>query len=343
MATVSRDYYHILGLSRTAKADEIKKAYRRLARQVHPDLHSGTKKTEMEKRFKELNEAHEVLSDPEKRKKYDRYGADWEQAEAYEKAHQQAGAGAYGASGGGSPFGTDSFSDLFQNLFGNRANAREMPRGFSAQGEDLETEAELTLREVLTGVTKRIRIREPVACSGCHGRRVIRGRPCPTCTGTGSLLEAKTIEVRIPAGVQDGTKVRVAGKGQLGLSGGKRGDLYLHVNIAPDPVFERHRSDLHVILPLWPWEAALGTEVMAPTLGDPVRVKIPPGSQSDGKLRLKGKGLPTASGAYGDLILILRIVMPARLSDEARRAYEDLKRQHRDDPRAELLATARRG
>jgi DnaJ-class molecular chaperone len=135
----------------------------------------------------------------------------------------------------------------------------------------------------------------------------------------------------------------VAGKGQPGLNGGQHGDLYLHVTIAPDRVFQRHGSDLHVILPVWPWEAALGAEVMAPTLGEPVRVKVPPGSQSDSKLRLKGKGLPTASGSQGDLFLVLRIVMPPSVSEDERKAYEELKRLRRHDPRADLLAMARRG
>src|SRR5215203_4154225 len=159
MATPARDYYQVLGIPRTASADDIKKAYRRLARQFHPDLHAGGKKAEMEKKFKELNEAHEVLSDPDKRKKYDQYGAEWEQAEAYEKARQQAGARGFG--GGfsgrdtGGSFSGDNFSDVFENLFGARGRGGGSTRGFAVQGEDLETEAGLTLREVMTGVTKR--------------------------------------------------------------------------------------------------------------------------------------------------------------------------------------------
>jgi DnaJ-class molecular chaperone len=340
MATTPRDFYQVLGLARTASADDIKKAYRRLARQVHPDLHGGAKKAEMEKKFKELNEAHEVLSDPEKRKKYDQYGAQWEQAEAYEKARQQAGARGYAGADTSGSFGGEGFADIFENLFGGRGGA---PRGFASQGEDLETEAELTLREVLTGVTKRLKLMEPVLCATCQGKRTIRGRQCQACLGSGSVLEPKTIEVKIPAGVQDGTRMRLTGKGQPGINGGKRGDLYLHVTIAPDRVFQRHGSDLHVILPVWPWEAALGAEVMAPTLGEPVRVKIPPGSQAEGKLRLKGKGLPTASGTHGDLFLILQITMPSSLSDDERKLYDELKRLRHQDPRAELLATVRRG
>ena len=341
MATTARDYYQVLGIPRTASADDIKKAYRRLARQFHPDLHAGGKKAEMEKKFKELNGAHEVLSDPDKRKKYDQYGAEWEQAEAYEKARQQSGARGFSGGDAGS-FGGENFSDVFENLFGGRGRGGST-RGFAVQGEDLETEAELTIREVMTGVTKRLTLREPVTCPTCQGNRQVKGRPCPTCLGSGSVLESKTIEVRIPAGVQDGTRVRVAGKGQPGMNGGKRGDLYLHVTILPDPIFRQQGSDLHVTLPVWPWEAALGADVMAPTLGEPVRVKIPPASKADAKLRLRGKGLPTAAGGHADLFLHLQIVMPATISEEELKLYEQLKQHHQSDPRAGLLAAAQRG
>lgn len=153
-------------------------------------------------------------------------------------------------------------------------------------------------------------------------------------------MESKTIEVKIPAGVLDGTRVRVGGKGQPGINGGRRGDLYLHVTVKPDKVFRQQGSDLHGTLPVWPWEAALGAEVMAPTLGEPVRVKVPAGSRAESKLRLKGKGLPTASGAHGDLFLTLQIVMPSSMSEEERRLYEQLARQPHQDPRAEVIAKA---
>ncbi|HXC66141.1 MAG TPA: J domain-containing protein, partial [Nitrospiraceae bacterium] len=249
MATTERDYYQVLGLSKSASADDIKKAYRRLARQVHPDLHSGAKKSEMEKKFKELNAAHEVLSDPDKRKKYDQYGTNWEQAEAYEQARQQA--SARGQGGPEFSFGGEGFADIFENLFkgGGRAGKG---RGLAVQGEDLETEVQLTLAEVLAGVTKRVTLQEPVPCSTCHGSGALRGRACPTCQGHGAILQPNTIEVRIPAGVQDGSRVRVAGKGQAGSNGGKPGDLYMRVAIAPDKIFRRQGSDLHVSLPVYP-------------------------------------------------------------------------------------------
>lgn len=339
MATTARDYYQILGLPKSASADDIKKSYRRLARQVHPDLHSGSKKSEMEKKFKELNEAHEVLSDPDKRKKYDQYGANWEQAEAYEQARRQA--GARGQSGPEFSSGGEGFSDIFENLFSGRGRSGN-GRGFAIQGEDLETEVQLTLAEVLTGVTKRMTLQEPVPCTTCHGSGALRGRTCPTCQGHGATLQPNTIEVRIPAGVQDGSRVRVAGKGQAGTNGGKPGDLYLRVAIAPDKVFRRQGSDIHVSLPVFPWEAALGADVMAPTLTEPVRVKVPPGSRAEGKLRLKGKGLPAATGGHGDLFLTIQIVMPPSLTDEERKLYDQLGAIPHQDPRAELLTQAKR-
>ena len=347
MATTPRDFYQVLGLPRTASADDIKKSYRRLARQYHPDLHSGSKKAEMEKKFKELNEANEVLSDPDKRKKYDQYGAQWEQAEAYEKARQQGGGGPQGfrweqagPGGGGADFNSEAFSDIFENLFRGAGRAGGS-RGSSVPGEDLEAEVELTLREVLTGVTKRINLREPVTCPTCQGTGTVRGRTCQTCLGSGSTTELKTIEVKIPAGVQEGTRVRVGGKGQLGSNGGKRGDLYLFVRIKPDPVFRREGSDIHVTLPVYPWEAALGADVMAPTLTEPVKVKVPPGSKADSKLRLKDKGLPSAGGGHGDLFLHLQLVVPPTVTEEERAVYQRMAKGPHPDPRAELLRQTR--
>lgn len=356
MATAPRDYYQILGISKTASADDIKKAYRRLARQYHPDLHTGSKKADMEKKFKELNEAHEVISDPEKRKKYDQYGGDWQQAEAFERARQQTrtrgpGGGQWGPTGpwgyeGGANtqdsggFPGENFSDFFENLFGRGSGSAG--RSSAAAGEDLETQVELTLREVSVGVTKRVTLREPQTCKTCQGSRNQRGVACYACQGTGTTTESKTIEVRIPSGVQDGTRVRVAGKGQPGRQGGKRGDLYLHVTIPPDPIFRQQGSDLHVAFPIYPWEAALGAELTAPTLTEPVKVKIPPNSKADSRLRLKGKGLPSATGGHGDMFLTLYIVMPPVTTEDERALYERLSKQHHPDPRAELLAATQR-
>ncbi|MGH7231727.1 MAG: DnaJ C-terminal domain-containing protein [Nitrospiraceae bacterium] len=347
MATTERDYYEILGVARTASQDDIKKAFRRLARQYHPDLNAGPRRAEAEKKFKELNTAHEVLSDPETRKKYDQYGHRWQDADAYEKARQQAGAGTGGGPGYTAEEAQD-FSNVFESLFGRRTRGgggggfQGYAQGFAVSGEDLETTVRLTLREVLSGVTRRIQLSEPVTCKTCGGSGRQRGRFCATCAGTGTQVETRTIDVKIPAGVQDGTRVRVPGKGGPGQNGGKRGDVYLHVQVESDQIFRREGSDIHVSLPVWPWEAALGAEVLAPTLTDPVRVKVPPNSRADGKLRLKGKGMPTAAGGRGDLFFTLQIIMPATLSEDDLKLYHQLARTPHPDPRAELLRQASR-
>jgi len=342
MASTSRDYYQRLGLSRSASADDIKKAFRRLARQYHPDLHSGAKKSEMERKFKELNEAHEVLSDPEKRKKYDQYGVQWEQAEAFAKARAQQEARVYSSGQTGAGYESGDFSDFFENLFRGRGRGADTSHEYPAQGEDVEAEVDLSLREARSGITKRVSLTESVICLTCRGYGLHRGRTCQTCMGSGSTREHNTIEVKIPAGVHDGTRVRVGGKGRPGINGGKRGDLYLHVTIRPGQVFRQQGNDLYATLPVWPWEAALGADVMAPTVGEPVRVKIPPGSRAESKLRLKGKGLPTDSGGYGDLFLTLQIVMPSSLSKEERALYEQLAQHPHSDPRSEVIARSQR-
>lgn len=317
MATAPRDYYEVLGLSKTASQDEIKKAYRRLARKYHPDLHPGEKKPDMEKKFKELNEAYEVLSDETKRKKYDKYGFKWQEAEAYEQARREAGGG---PAGGWQTVYTEGegadFSDLFEHLFGRGAR-REGPsfRGFARPGADLEANVQLSLREVLHGASRTLTLTDE------------QGRP-------------RTLEVRIPKGVQDGERVRVKGKGAPGQGGGPPGDLYLRIHFARHPVFRPHGADVFVTLPIWPWEAALGTEVMVPTLMGPVRLKIPPGSQSRQKLRLKGKGLPNRSGSHGDQFVVLDIVMPSRISPEEKHLYEQLGKLQSHDPRAALMKEA---
>lgn len=325
MATTQRDYYQILGVSRTASQDEIKKAYRRLARQYHPDLHAGARKTSMEEKFKELNEAHDVLSDPETRKKYDRYGHRWRDAEAFEQAQRESPFSAgpswtwrRGAEAG--PDETFDFSEMFEGLFGGgrRAprGARGTRRSSATHGSDVETTVRLTPRESLAGATRRLQLSEP---------------------GRNGLFDVRTLDVKVPPGAYDGMRLRVASKGGVGAHGGRPGDLYLKIEIESDRIFQRHGEDIHVPLPVWPWEAALGTEVMAPTLAEPVRVKVPAGSHSGNKLRLKGKGLPTKSGTRGDLFLVIQIVLPASLSAEEATLYEQLGRLPHGDPRANLL------
>jgi len=348
MATTERDYYTVLGVARTASQDDIKKAYRRLARQLHPDLHTGSRKAQMEEKFKELNQAYEVLSDPEIRKKYDRYGSNWKESEAFERAQQEAAARARAQWGTAPEFtqqeGQDfsDAGDFFDMFFSKRGRSGGGGRG-AVDGDDLETNVRLRLREVEDGVTRRIQVSERIPCATCNGTGTQKGRPCPTCNGLGGKTEIRTLDVKIPAGVQDGTRVRVAGKGGPGLRGGSRGDLYLNVQVEPSRVFTRDSDDLLVTLPIWPWEAALGAEVLAPTLTDQVRVKIPPGSRSGAKLRLRGKGLPNESGGRGDLFFVLQMLVPSPLTPEQRALFEQLAKEPHPDPRADLLRDAKLG
>ena len=316
--TTPRDYYEILGLPKTASQEDIKKAYRRLARKYHPDLHTGQKKAEMEDRFKELTQAYEVLSDKDTRAKYDQYGSQWKEAEAYQRARQEArGRGPSGESytvySEGKP---QDFSAFFENLFGGKAGQRGPSfRGFAMPGADLEASTILTLREVFTGATRRIDL--PDSSGHTH-----------------------TLDVRIPKGVQDGERVRVKGKGAPGQGKATSGDLYLRIHIQPHPVFKRDQSDLIVTLPVWPWEAVLGAEVQVPTLGGPVKLKIPAGSVAQQKLRLKGKGLPNRAGIYGDQFVLINIIVPDTLTEEEKHLFEKLSATPRPDPRTKILREA---
>ena len=318
MTTQQRDYYEVLGLPKSASAEELKKAYRRLARKYHPDLHSGSQKEKMEEKFKELNEAYEILRNETTRKKYDQYGFQWKDAEAYQRAQQEA--GAQGASGGWETFyskgeGTD-FNDLFSDLFGKRGRAGGASfRGFAMPGADLEATVQVSLREIFSGAVRRLELMDT------------NGKPY-------------TIEVRIPKGVKDGERVRVKGKGAPGQGGAPPGNLYLRIHVLPHPVFQRQDHHLNVHLPLWPWEAALGTEVEVPTLLGQVRLKIPPKSQAKQKLRLKGKGLPSRSGGHGDLFVTLEIILPDSMTTQERRLYEQLQALDHPNPRTQLLKEA---
>ena len=311
MATTSQDFYSILGVSKTDDQKEVKKAYRRLARKYHPDLHPGEKKAAMEKKFQELNEAYEVLGDETSRKKYDQYGPNWKEAEAYEQARQQAGHGHPGFTQGG-----EEYSHIFEEMFaGKGQQSGSSFRNFAMAGSDLETDLPISLREAFTGTRRSVTLPDA------------KGTPRP-------------IEVRIPAGVRNGERLRVKGKGSPGRGGGPSGNLFFHVHIAPHPVFHRKNADILVTLPLWPWEAVLGTEVQVPTLSGPVRLKIPPDSQPQQRMRLKGKGLPQRTGGHGDQFVILNIVMPKTTSPEDRDLYEQLAKGDQPDPRSSLLHVA---
>ncbi len=312
-----KDYYRILGVARTATPQEIKAAYRRLARKYHPDV---SEEPNAEQRFKEVAEAYEVLKDPDKRAAYDRLGNYWHAGQDFRpppgwqsRARSRARADAGG------------FSDFFESLFGGaRRGRRNDPfeeifsgRGGPVRGEDERTKITVTLPEAYRGTSREITLDMPErAADGSIQRR------------------ARTLRVKIPAGVQAGQQIRLSGQGGPGLAGGPKGDLYLEVEFAPHPVFRAEGRDVLVDLPVAPWEAALGTKLKAPTLGGWVDVVIPAGSQSGRKLRLKGRGLP--GNPPGDQYLVLKIVTPAADTAAAKHFYERMRAEFDFDPRAEL-------
>jgi curved DNA-binding protein len=299
VAVKFRDYYEVLGVPRTATAEEIKRAYRQLARKHHPDLQPAAERATAAERFKEINEANEVLSDPDKRAKYDALGANWKSGMDFTPPPGAAGAGPVDWEDLG------AFSDFFASLFGRPAGRRGDGAGRGGRGDvritlpgsDVEAEMAVTLEEVLHGGRRRLQL--------------------PT---------GKSLEVELPRGARDGTVLRLAGQGEPGLGGGPPGDLYLHLRLVSHPRYHVAGDDLEMDLPLWPWQAVLGAEVRVETPDGGVTLKVPVGTQSGRRLRLRGRGLPRGDGSRGDLHAVARIVIPERPSAAEREAYETLKR-----------------
>jgi DnaJ-class molecular chaperone len=341
MAVKTRDYYEVLGVSRSASADEIKTAYRKLARKYHPDLNPGDKTAE--ERFKELQEAYDTLSDPENRKLFDKYGENWRAVkqgggapppgwEGARTAGGPAGGGFdfsgfdFGAGAGGSGAGFDIFEEMFGRARGARGRRRE-------RGEDVEAQLEISLEEAHRGGRRTLQMQVAEICPTCNGTGVVADKTCQTCGGSGQVLKPKTIEVNIPAGVRDGSTVRLAGQGGAGMNGTQPGDLYLRIRLRPHPVFTVRGDDLEIELPIAPWEAALGTKVEVPTIDGKVDLTIPAGAQSGQRLRLRGQGLNKRGGGRGDEYVRLKIVVPKESSVEERRLFEELRKVSRFDPR----------
>ncbi len=339
MAVAYKDYYKTLGVEKTADAKAIKQAYRKLARKYHPDQNPGNKAAA--DRFKEINEANEVLSDPEKRRRYDELGADWAR-------YADAGPGGFGGRpGGAGPGGyrvhvdqsgdLGGFSEFFRTFFGDlgarggRFEGVEFEdqglfgaRGRARRGQDLETEVEITLEEAHAGARRTLEFQQLEVCGTCRGSGRQGKEPCGTCGGSGQVARSHRVEVKIPAGVRDGSRVRAAGEGGAGASG-PRGDLYLRVRVQPHAVFERREDDLHVELPIAVWEAALGAEVEVPTLRGKVSMKIPPETSSGRIFRLPGYGLPHVKGGRGDQLVRVRLVVPRELTPRERALFEELR------------------
>jgi len=321
-----KDYYETLGVTRAASDEEIKKSFRKLARQYHPDVAKDKKKAE--EKFKEINEAYEVLGDPAKRKKYDELGANWKSGADFRPPS------GWENFGGGQPFpggraghqeyefqfGGTGFSDFFEQMFGSRMRGGGAGfgrgQGFADEepaerGRDIEGDILVTLDEVLRGSVRTVNVRHQA----------------------GRSVKTEAHQVKIPPGVTEGQKLRVAGRGEAGPGGGAAGDLYLRVRLARHPDFEVEEHNLIYEAELAPWEAVLGANLSVPALDGKVNIKIPPGTQNGQKLRVRGRGLPVRNGAHGDLFVITRVAVPAKVTDAEKKLWEQLAHESKFNPR----------
>ena len=320
-----KDYYKVMGVARDASQEDIKRAYRKLARKFHPDV---SKEKDAEEKFKELQEAHEVLKDAEKRAAYDQLGADWRPGQdfrpppdwgkGFEFSRPRGGGG-----GGGGAEGLGGFSDFFSELFGERSpfggrtqGGARPGRGFAAAGQDHVARVEIDLEDAYRGSSRNIELRSPEMTADGH-----------------VVVKPRTLRVTIPAGVTEGQQIRLAGQGSPGIGGGSSGNLFLEVSLRPHPLFKADGRDITLALPVAPWEAALGETVSVPTLGGPVDMKLPVGARSGQKLRLRGRGLPGPTP--GDQYVVLEIVLPPD-SPRVREMFEQMKRELPFDPRADI-------
>lgn len=315
-----KDYYTLLGVARGANQDEIKRAYRKLARKYHPDV---SKEANAEERFKEVQEAYEVLKDPEKRAAYDQLGSNWRQGQQFTPPPDW-GNGfefSFGRGGRGASAEEDAgYSDFFSSLFGARSpfGQRGGPRGgFASAGENHTAKIQIDLEDAFNGGTQTIELKAPQLSE--DGRVAVRPR---------------TLKVTIPKGVIEGQQIRLAGQGSAGVGGGPAGDLFLEIGFRPHRLFQIEGRDITLKLPLAPWEAALGATIQVPTLAGPVDMRIPAGAKTDQRLRLKGRGLPGATP--GDQYVVLKIQTPPADSSEAREFYERMQQEMGFDPRAEI-------
>jgi curved DNA-binding protein len=309
-----RDYYAVMGVKRDATQDEIKRAYRKLARKYHPDV---SKEADAEARFKELGEAYEVLKDPEKRAAYDQLGANWKAGQDF-RPPPEWGQGFEFHGGGFTQADASQFSDFFESLFGRGfAQAGRARSGFHARGEDAYAKVLIDLEDAYRGATRALTLQSTEL--GADGRPRVRQR---------------TLNVRIPKGVRQGQHIRLAGQGDPGIGQGKAGDLYLEIEFRPHTFYHVEGRDVFVDLPVAPWEAALGATVKAPTPDGAVDLKIPPGSAGGRKLRLKGRGIPGSPA--GDLYVVLQVVLPPADSEAARAAYKAMQQTLAFNPRARM-------
>ena len=350
-----KDYYEILGVPRTASEAEIKKAFRKLARQYHPDV--AKNKKQAEEKFKEINEAYEVLGDAAKRKKYDELGPNWSAGadfrpppgwESFGGGNRTAGQGARGEDFE-FQFGGTGFSDFFEQFFGSRG-ARSgggfgRSGGFaeeeyaSERGRDIEGDIMVTLDEAIRGSVRAVSVQRAAPCEHCGGTGRRAGHVCNVCGGSGRVPKTENYQVKIPAGVNEGQRLRIAGRGEAGIGGGSSGDLFLRVRLARHPDFAVEDHNLIYEADIAPWEAVLGAEVSVPTLNGRINIRVPAGTQNGQKLRVRGRGLPRHGGAGGDLIVTMNIEVPTQISESERKIWEQLARESRFNPRERTAET----
>ncbi|MCG6859715.1 MAG: DnaJ domain-containing protein [Chromatiaceae bacterium] len=313
-----KDYYKILGVDRDATQDEVKRAYRKLARKYHPDV---SKEPDAEERFKEVNEANEVLKDPEKRAAYDQLGAQWQAGQEFRPPPEWK-EGFEFRGGGYTDAGAEQFSEFFDSLFGGTGvyPGAGYRRTFHMHGEDRHARVLIDLEDSYQGTTRTITLRVPEVTPDGH-----------------VTTREQSLNVRIPKGIKPGQQIRLAGQGGPGMGSGEAGDLYLEVELREHPLYRTDGADVYLDLPLAPWEAALGATVTAPTPTGAVDLKIPPESQPGRKLRLKGRGLPGKEP--GDFYVVLQLALPPAHSEEAKALYREMKSKLEFNPRAQLGAS----
>ena len=324
----AKDFYATLGVPKGASAKEIRQAYRRLARQYHPDVNPGDKTAEA--RFKEINAANEVLADAETRKKYDRYGDQWEHADQIEEMQRRAGGRGFRFGQGGVSFDLGDLRNLgdlgglgsaFEGLFGG-AGRRRGPR----KGSDVEHRVDVTLEEAFHGTTRTLQLVGQQPCATCGGSGEIAGAVCHICQGSGATAKSRRLEVKIPPGVDTGSRVRIAREGQPGAAGGPGGDLYLVVSVRPHERFERKGADLYVDVEAPLTDAVLGAEIEVPTLTGQVMLKVPPLTQNGKAFRLADLGMPRLKGqSRGHLYARLRVMLPEKLDEREKELFEELR------------------
>jgi DnaJ-class molecular chaperone len=330
---MAKDFYSTLGVAKTASEKEVRSAYRKLARKHHPDVNPGDKAAEA--KFKDITAAYEVLSDADKRKKYDKYGDRWEHAEQIEEMQRQRGArhstGGFQGGVGDIQYDLNSMDDLgdlgsvFGSFFGRGGGAGFQQRTMSRRGQDVQQPVDVTFEEAYHGTTRMLELVSQEACATCGGTGEVAGATCHVCGGHGAIRKPRRLEVKIPAGVATGAKVKVASEGQAGMGGGKKGDLLLVVNVRPHGRFERKGDDLYVDVEVPLTAAVLGGEVEVPTVTSKVMLKIPPLTQNGKLFKLGGLGMPRLKGGgKGDLYARVRARLPEKLDDKQKDLFEKL-------------------